>query len=149
MNNKFKVLIFICMACIFCLPLQVQAQAQTQTNAPTSSQLTNLQTQSNSAKETPNKNDANELQQFAEQELKLNSQFSNQTEQELALDMKILSLQQSLQTINEGITNDQSALESHVSSQVKPATFRHKPYNILLLCNSLPMLESVAVSRHV
>jgi hypothetical protein len=36
-----------------------------------------------------------------------------------------------------------------VSSQVKPATFRHKPYNILLLCNGLPMLESVAVACHV
>ncbi|WP_088227617.1 C40 family peptidase [Desulfosporosinus sp. FKB] len=110
MKNKFKISIFLCLVCVFCLPLQVQAQAQT--DALTSSQLTSSQTQSNSAKETPNNNAANELQQFAEQELKLNSQFSNQTEQELALDMKILSLQQSLQTINEGITNDQSALES-------------------------------------
>ncbi|MGC7873167.1 NlpC/P60 family protein [Desulfosporosinus sp. SYSU MS00001] len=107
MKNKFKISIFLCLVCVFCLPLQVQAQ----TDALTSSQLTSSQTQSNSAKETPNNNAANELQQFAEQELKLNSQFSNQTEQELALDMKILSLQQSLQTINEGITNDQSTLE--------------------------------------
>ena len=36
-----------------------------------------------------------------------------------------------------------------VSSQVKPATFRHKPYNILVLSNSLSMLKSVAVTCHV
>jgi hypothetical protein len=36
-----------------------------------------------------------------------------------------------------------------VSSQVKPVTFRHKPYNILLLGNSLPVLKSVTVSCHV
>ena len=53
---------------------------------------------------------------------------------------------------NKEMTKIMSSLLSsrlRVSSQVKPATFRHKPYNILVLRNSLSMLKSVAVTCHV
>jgi Cell wall-associated hydrolases (invasion-associated proteins) len=97
MLRKRRLCIFICLICFFSIPLQAQAQtdSQIQSNVANKDQSTNLQ---------------NEMQQYAQQELQLNSQFSNQTEQELALDVKILSLQQSLQTINQGIASDQNNL---------------------------------------
>ncbi|WP_407313573.1 NlpC/P60 family protein [Desulfosporosinus sp. SB140] len=97
MINKRKLCIIACITFFLSMPLQAQAQ-------------TNSQVQTDSVSETQTNNLQNELQQYAQQEQELNSQFSDQTQQELALDVKILSLQQSLQTINEGIANDQNNL---------------------------------------
>ncbi|AFM41722.1 cell wall-associated hydrolase, invasion-associated protein [Desulfosporosinus acidiphilus SJ4] len=111
-------IICICIICIFSMPLEARAETQPQTqiqiqiNSPNSSETNSSQSQDNTVIQNQNDNTEKTLQQYIAQEQGLNNDFNTQTEQELTLDVKILSLQQSLQTINDGIASDQASLEA-------------------------------------